>query len=79
MQERVCKVAHWYGGRDRVVGERFPVEPQHVVLELALGRIEPVEGEDGFVCLNMVVAETPVYMTRDMQAKRKYERKAGRA
>lgn len=46
MPEMVAKLQHWYGGRERAVGERFHVEPSHVRIQLALGRVEvPVESE----------------------------------
>lgn len=49
MPERTSKVAHEYAGRQLTAGERFEVEPQHVVLLLAIGRIEPEEGEAGYI------------------------------
>jgi len=69
MPQRICKVAHWYGGRDRVPGETFEVESQDIGLQLALGRIEPEDEAPK-------VAQS--YMTRDMTArtKRPYNRKA---
>lgn len=46
MPEMIAKLQHWYGGRERVVGERFHVEPAHVRIQLALGRVEaPPESE----------------------------------
>lgn len=47
--ERIAKTAHEYAGRDLKPGDRFEVEAPHVPLLLALERIEPEEGEPGFV------------------------------
>jgi hypothetical protein len=46
--ERTSKTDHEYGGRQLKPGDVFDVEPQHVELLLAIGRIEPVEGEPGY-------------------------------
>lgn len=46
--ERTAKVAQEYRGKALKSGEKFDVEPQHVALLLAIGRIEPLEGEPGY-------------------------------
>jgi hypothetical protein len=38
--ERICKTAHEYAGRQRQVGERFDVEPEHVEVLTKIGHIE---------------------------------------
>jgi len=48
MPKRTSRVAQEYAGRAIGVGERFEVEEQHIYLLLAIGRIEPEEGETGF-------------------------------
>ena len=47
MPEMTAKLQHWYGGRERTVGERFHVEPAHVRIQLALGRVEVPQESDG--------------------------------
>lgn len=49
MPTRISKTAHQYAGRDLSAGDQFDIEPQHVVLLLALGRIEPEKGEVGYI------------------------------
>lgn len=49
MVERVCRIKHYYDGRLIDVGDRFNVEPEHVNVLFLLGRIEPVEGEPGYI------------------------------
>lgn len=46
MPEMVAKVEHWYGGSVRTPGERFHVEPNHVLLQKALGRAEVAQGSE---------------------------------
>ena len=85
MQERTCKKAHVYAGRQVEVGCRFKVELGDVELMLALGRIEREEGDfvPGHVARDMVAGWPGDYATRDMSAsqdqprqKRAYNRKA---
>lgn len=81
MQERISKVAHEYAGRQLKVGDAFDIEPDHVPLLLALGRIEPAECELGYVARDMSAGAPAEYRTRDMNAetpcvKRGYKRKA---
>lgn len=61
--ERIAKEEQTYGSKLRriKVGQRFHVEPQDVHILLALGRIQPIEGEPGFV---------QQYRTREMKARR---------
>ena len=47
MPEMIATKAHWYGGLDREVGERFHVEPEHVHLMMALGRVKVPPASDG--------------------------------
>jgi len=49
MQNRTAAAVFEYGGRDRVVGDTFEVEDAHVPIMLAMGHIEPMEGEPGFI------------------------------
>ncbi|HWJ40171.1 MAG TPA: hypothetical protein VNT29_03535 [Candidatus Limnocylindrales bacterium] len=57
MPERICKVAHQYAGRDLQVGDRFDVEPEHIEIQLRLGRIEPEEGELGYVAREVNISQ----------------------
>lgn len=68
MQERISKVAHEYAGRKLTVGEVFECAPRDVKLLLALGRIEPEEGEPGYVERDMTAGNAGEYRTRDMNA-----------
>lgn len=69
MIERISKIAHQYAGRELAVGDRFKVEPQDVNLLLALGRIEPVEGEPGYLSRQLSLpAEHP---PREAQRRKK--------
>lgn len=47
MPEMIATLAHWYGGRDRAVGERFHVEPAHVHILMALGRAKVPQASEG--------------------------------
>lgn len=47
MPEMIAIVSHWYGGREREVGERFHVEPAHVQVETLLGRARVPPASDG--------------------------------
>lgn len=47
MPEMIATIAHWYGGRDRAVGERFHVEPAHVQVLTLLGRAKVAQVSDG--------------------------------
>ena len=49
MVERISSCEHEYGGKKIVAGQKFDVEPKHVGLLLLLNRIEPQEGEPGYV------------------------------
>jgi hypothetical protein len=71
MPKRVSKIAQEYAGRDVAVGEEFDVEEQHVPLLLSIGRIEPVEGEAGYVAREMTAGKQPEYRTREMKPKKK--------
>ena len=59
--ERTAKVEQEYAQRQVKVGQRFQVEEQDVNALLALGRIEPVSGEAGYV---------QPYRTREMKARK---------
>lgn len=65
MPDRISKTEHEYAGRRLSKGDMFHVEQQDIPLLLAIGRIEPEEGEEG-------------YLTRDMRASKPsaYKRKA---
>jgi hypothetical protein len=83
MPKRIAKVAQEYAGRDLQPGDPFDVEPQHVELLLLLDRIEPEEGEPGYVARDMTAGAPEGYRTRDMEkqddqprVKRKYTRAA---
>lgn len=65
--QRISKAEHEYGGRRLKVGDRFHVEPKDVELLLALGRIEPEEGEAGYRTRDMAAAASREYQTRDAQ------------
>jgi hypothetical protein len=54
-QQRTSKTTHEYAGRVLSKGDMFECEQQDIPLLLAIGRIEPEEGEKG-------------YQTRDMRA-----------
>ena len=47
MPEMIAMVPHWYGGRDRAVGERFHVEPAHVQVLVLLGRAKVPPASEG--------------------------------
>lgn len=49
MSKRVAKIEQRYAARTVTVGESFDVHPNDVRVLLALGRIEPIQGEDGYV------------------------------
>ena len=66
MPERICKLAHNYGGRHRHVGDAFEVEQRHVEIMLRLGRIEPQSGEYGYETRDMQAAPAVGYQTRDL-------------
>lgn len=77
---RIAKVEQEYAGRRLQVGEAFEPEPQHVPLLLALGRIEPMDGDPVDVTRDMTVETSGNYLTRDLtpeRTKRPYRRKAG--
>lgn len=76
MPERTAKVATEYAGRKLAVGDRFEVEPNHVGILLAVGHIEPENGEPGYVARDLSAGESSGYMTRDMQAQS--QRRRGR-
>lgn len=63
----------------RTVGEEFDVLPNDIDLLLRLGRIQPNEGEYGFVQSGITAAKPASYSTRDMGARQKgvNKRKAG--
>lgn len=67
MIERTAKVAQEYAGRYIKVGETFEVEPQHVTLLLTIGRIEPEEGEPGYVSRDMAADHGGSYLTREIK------------
>lgn len=58
--ERVSACEHEYDGRKLAVGEKFDVEPGHIGLLLLLGRIQPEEGEPGYVPPSENDVEQPV-------------------
>lgn len=48
--ERTSKRDHEYGGKQLKAGDKFEVEDEkHIPILLAFGRIEPLEGELGYV------------------------------
>jgi hypothetical protein len=49
--ERISKVEQRYAARTVGVGEPFDVHPNDVRVLLALGRIVPIRGEDGYVAM----------------------------
>jgi hypothetical protein len=49
MSKRVAKIEQRYAARTVAVGESFDVHPSDVRVLLALGRIDPIQGEDGYV------------------------------
>lgn len=49
MSERIAKIEQRYAARKVEVGEAFEVHPSDVRVLLALGRIVPIQGEDGYV------------------------------
>lgn len=49
MSERIAKIEQRYAARKVEVGETFDVHPSDVRVLLALGRIVPIQGEDGYV------------------------------
>lgn len=61
-QRRVVKDKLEYAGRNLRAGDSFDCELGHVELLLAFGKIEPVEGEEGF-------RPTKGYRTREMKAR----------
>jgi hypothetical protein len=64
MPERIAKVAQEYAQRQIKVGERFHVEPEHIVLLLALGRIEPEEIDSGYQTRDMTAGRPRKYRTK---------------
>lgn len=68
---RICKVPHEYAGRQVEVGERFDVEPAHVELAVALGRVErePDDIVPGYVTRDMAANWPNAYSPRAMSAK----------
>lgn len=68
MPLRTARVATEYAGRRLAVGDRFEVEPNHVGILLAVGHIEPVRGEPGYMARDMTADAPSGYQTRDMQA-----------
>lgn len=80
MQERTCKKAHVYAGRQVEVGDRFSVGPADIELMLSLGRIEREQDDKvpGYVPRHMIGEWAGGYQTREMVAapKRAYIRKA---
>lgn len=73
MPKRVAKIDLEYPvGKHVKAGEPVEVEPDHVLLLLTLGRIEPEEGEPGYAARDVTQ-----YQTRELTAsKRHYHRKA---
>lgn len=61
--ERTAKVDQEYAQRQVKVGQRFHVEQQDVQVLLILGRIEPVDGEAGFI-------PPTTYRTRELKARK---------
>lgn len=66
MPEVVAKIAQEYAHRKVAAGERFHVEPQHVGILAAIGRIEHPD----LPAKDLQAAPAPTYQTRDMTAKR---------
>lgn len=67
--ERTSKKDHEYGGKQLKAGDRFEVEDErHLPILLAFGRIEPIEGEQGYgqpqlAQQEAAVAATPAFGT----------------
>ncbi len=79
MPQRKSLTSHEYDGVDIHVGQVFHVNSEHVGLLLALGRIAPEPGEQGYVPRDSTAAAPAPYQTRDMapeRTKRPYHRKA---
>lgn len=66
MPEVVAKVAQEYAHRRIAPGERFHVEPAHVGILAAIGRIEPPD----LPAKDLHAAPAATYQTRDMAADR---------
>lgn len=47
--QRTSKMNLRYAGRDIAAGATFDVHPNHIRILIALGRIEPAEGDHGYV------------------------------
>ena len=73
MPERISRISHEYAGRRHAPGERLNVEPEHVALLLALGRIEPEEVETRR--REMSAGEAAQYQTREVRPGRKNTRR----
>jgi hypothetical protein len=68
MPERISKVAHEYAGRQLSKGDKFECEEQHVNLLLAIGRLEPEEGEEGYQTRDMRAGKGGGYKRKNMEA-----------
>lgn len=84
--QRVARIEQTYALRPVKVGEPFEVEPQDVEILLKLGRIEPEDGEVGYVISEIgpvpecggVSAEVPLVKSKQAPKDKKYngQRKA---
>lgn len=72
--ERVCTEAMTYRGVPVRVGEAFDVDPKDVGTLLLWCRIEPLDGEQGY----MRGPVGPIRMTREMVAQPAAESRRGR-
>ena len=76
MPQRISKIAHQYAGRDLTAGESFDVEPEHIVLLLALGRIDAEA--DGGSNAPQVSAQPRHYRRLDITASKQRKAKGRR-
>lgn len=49
MPKRVAKVRQRYAERTIEAGDEFEVEPRHLMVLCAIGRIEPKRGDPGYI------------------------------
>jgi len=69
MPTRISKTTHEYAGRVLSKGDEFEVEQEHIPLLLAIGRIEPEEGEEGYLTRDMHAGKPAAYKRKDITEK----------
>lgn len=76
--KRIAKVDQEYAGKQVRAGESFEVEENHIVLLLAIGRIELEQNEavPDFRTRSMEAGQATGYLTREMKPRRTLHRKA---